>query len=185
AKASAEMESLLRGVNTTMATIEFEPDGTIITANENFQKAMKCNLKEIKGKHHQIFVSHDVLASDDYKTFWSRLASGQSITGVFRRIAKDGSVVWLNAIYNPVFNATGEVVKVVKFANDITKEQEMMAETQGILAGINATMATIEFEPDGTIITANENFQKVMKCRVDEIKGKHHKIFVSKHIQES
>src|SRR5690606_13340849 len=102
-----------------------------------------------------------------------------------RRIAKDGSVVWLNAIYNPVFNSTGEVVKVVKFANDITKEQEMMAETQVILAGINATMATIEFEPDGTIITANENFQKVMKCRVDEIKGKHHKIFVSKHIQES
>lgn len=184
-RASAEMMSILNGINATMATIEFTPDGTILTANANFLKAMKYTLTEIKGKHHRKFVPNEIAASDDYKTFWSRLSSGESIAGVFKRIASDGKTIWLNAIYNPILNADNEVVKVVKFATDITAEQEMQAESKGLINAINATMATIEFTPDGTILTANDNFLKTVKYSLADIKGKHHQKFVPKDILES
>lgn len=106
-----------------MATIEFKPDGTIISANSNFLKTVKYSMPEINGKHHRIFVPQDVLESEEYKTFWARLAGGESLTGVFKRVASTGETVWLNAIYNPIRNSNGEVVKVVKFATDITVEK--------------------------------------------------------------
>jgi methyl-accepting chemotaxis protein len=185
ARAMAEAEGILKGINVTMATIEFAPDGTVITANDNFLKAMKYSLDEIKGKHHRKFVPKEILESEEYKTFWNRLASGKSFTGIFKRISASGDSVWLNAIYNPILDSNGEVIKVVKFATDITAEHEMLAESKGVLSGINATMATIEFKPDGTILTANENFLKVMKYSLSDIKGQHHRKFVPKEILES
>jgi PAS domain S-box-containing protein len=184
-RTSAEMTGIINGIDATMATIEFEPDGTIIKANDNFLKSMKYSLNEIKTKHHRIFAPKEVLESQDYKTFWTRLASGESLTGIFKRVSSTGDTVWLNAIYNPIRNAYGEVIKVVKFATDITEQQEMLAESKGVLKGINATMATIEFQPDGTIITANDNFLKTMNCSLDKIIGKHHKIFVPKEVIDS
>ncbi len=184
-RASAEMMSIVNGINATMATIEFTPEGKVITANNNFLTAMKYKLEQIQGKHHSMFVPAEILNGEEYKTFWSRLASGESFTGVFKRISSDQKIVWLNAIYNPILGANNEVIKVVKFANDITSQQELLAETKGILSGINATMATIEFTPNGEIIQANENFLRVMKYSLDEIKGKHHKIFISDKILHS
>lgn len=183
--ASAEMSGIIAGINATMATIEFTPDGTIITANDNFLKSVKYGLDQIKGRHHRIFVPDEIIDSSDYKTFWSRLAAGEAITGTFKRVSSTGGTIWLNAIYNPIRNARGAVVKVIKFATDITAEQQLLAETKGILEGINATMATIEFKPDGTIINANENFLKSMKYSLEEIKGKHHKMFAPKEVRES
>ncbi|MBT1706350.1 PAS domain-containing protein [Chryseosolibacter indicus] len=177
-RASAEMSSILNGINTTMATIEFTTEGTVLTANTNFLTSMKYRLEDIKGKHHRKFVPQDILESKEYKTFWTTLASGKSITGVFKRIDSAGKTVWLNAIYNPILNAGGEVVKVIKFATDITAEQELIAEMKGIMNGIDATMATIEFTPEGIILNANNNFQKTMKCSLESIRGKHHKMFV-------
>jgi PAS domain S-box-containing protein len=182
ARNAAESQGMLKGINTTMATIEFTPDGYVTNANANFLESMKCTLDEIKGKHHKNFVPKEVQMTSDYETFWSRLASGIPISGIFRRISLKGETVWLNAIYNPIFNEKDEVIKVVKFATDITLEQEMLAENKGILNGINVTMATIEFTPDGTVLTANNNFLKSMKCTLDEIKGKHHRNFVPKHL---
>jgi PAS domain S-box-containing protein len=184
-RASAEMAGIFNGINATMATIEFEPDGTILNANENFLKTVKYSIEKIKGKHHRMFVPHDILESADYKTQWKRLASGESITGIFKRISSVGDTIWLNAIYNPILNANGDVLKVVKFATDITQQQEMLAENRGILGGINATMATIEFKPDGTIVNANEVFLRTMICTLEKIKGKHHKIFAPKDVLDS
>ena len=184
-KTSAEMAGTINGINATMATIEFEPDGTIVKANDNFLHTMKYSLDKIKGKHHRMFAPKEVLESDDYKTFWSRLASGQSITDVFKRISSTGDTVWLNAIYNPIKNANGEVIKVVKFATDITEQQEMLAENKGVLNGINTTMATIEFTPDGLVVSANDNFLNTMKYSLEEIKGKHHRNFVPKILLET
>jgi methyl-accepting chemotaxis protein len=181
----AESKGLLNGINATMATIEFTPDGKIINANSNFLKTMKYPLEEIKNKHHKMFVPKEILESEEYKTFWKRLAKGESMSGIFKRVSSTGESIWLNAIYNPILNATGEVIKVVKFATDITAEQEMLAESKGLLNGINATMATIEFTPDGKIISANSNFLKTMKYPLEEIKNKHHKMFVPKEILES
>ena len=91
----------------------------------------------------------------------------------------------MNAIYNPILNANGDVAKVIKFATDITAEQEMLAEGEGLLKGIDYSMTTIEFKPNGTIIKANANFLKAMNYSLTEIQGKHHKIFVPDTIKKS
>ncbi len=184
-RASAEMKSVLNGINATMATIEFTPDGKVLTANENFLKAMKYSILQIQGKHHRMFVPDDVLQDGSYETFWRRLGSGESITGTFKRKSADNRLVWLNAIYNPIVNEKNEVVKVVKFATDITGEQEQNAEMKGILAGIDAMMATIEFTPNGDVIKANKNFLDVLNYTAAQIDGKHHRIFLPADIANS
>jgi methyl-accepting chemotaxis protein len=185
-RASVEMMGILNGVNATMATIEFTPDGIVLAANSNFLKSMKYKAEtDIRGKHHKQFVPQEILESEDYKTFWRRLASGEAITGIFKRIAGDGKTVWLNAIYNPISDTNNEVIKVVKFATDITSQQELLAESKGVINGINSTMATIEFTPDGKVLTANSNFLKVAKYAIEEIRGKHHRTFVPAEIRDS
>lgn len=184
-RTSAEMKGIVTGINATMATIEFSPNGTILNANENFLVTMKCSLHKIQGMHHRMFVPKDIQESEDYKTQWTRLAAGQSISGTFRRINASGETVWLNAIYNPIYNSNNEVVKVVKFAIDITKQQEILVESRGIMSAINTTMATIEFSPDGHILNANENFLNTVKYSLEKIKGKHHRMFVPNEILES
>jgi len=185
AEAKAETDSVLHGINATMATIEFTPEGNVITANENFTKTMKCTVDEIRGKHHSNFVPKEIKEGDDYRTLWSRLASGVDIKGEFKRINAKGEVVWLNAIYNPIKNADGKVVKVIKFAIDITEQKEAAVDLSARMMGINSTMATIEFTPEGKVLDANDNFLNTMKCTLADIKGKHHKNFVPKSILES
>jgi PAS domain S-box-containing protein len=185
ARTSAEMMSILTGINATMATIEFTPEGYIVTANNNFLTTMSYDLPQIKGKHHSMFVPAEVRATTAYETFWSDLALGKSFTGKFQRTDSKNNTVWLNAIYNPIFDSTGKVSKVVKFASDITGEQELLAERTGVFQGIDATMATIEFTPKGEVIFANTNFLKTMKCTLEQIKARHHKMFVPEDIQHS
>ncbi|MBX2946856.1 MAG: PAS domain-containing protein [Cyclobacteriaceae bacterium] len=181
----AENKGILNGIDSTMATIEFKPDGTIISANHNFLKTVEYSLADISGKHHRMFVPQEIQETPDYKSFWLRLAAGESITGTFKRIASTGKTIWLNAIYNPILNANGDVAKVIKFATDITIEREMLAEGEGLLKGIDYSMITIEFKPNGTIIKANANFLKAMNYSLKEIQGKHHKIFVPDTIKKS
>ncbi len=224
---AAEMNSILNGINATMATIEFTTEGMIVTANKNFLDTMKYSLPQIQGKHHRMFVPEDIRNSDDYKTFWTALANGQSHVNVFKRIDSSGEEVWLNAIYNPILDQDGKVQRVIKLANNVTAEKEKekkvhelleetraneeelrqnmeelsstqehlelrsqeinaaAAEMRSILNGIDATMATIEFTPDGTITAANERFLTLMKCTLADIKGKHHRLFVPKDVAES
>lgn len=185
AKTSEEMQGLLGGINATMATIEFTPQGEVITANENFLETFKYDLGSIVGVHHRKFVPREILESSDYSAFWKNLAAGKSNKGVFKRIASTGKTVWLNAIYNPILNTNGEVIKVVKFATDITSEQETVAQSKGILEGIDSTMATVEFTPDGYVTDANENFLTAMKYNLKDIKGLHHSKFVPEKIKQS
>jgi methyl-accepting chemotaxis protein len=130
-------------------------------------------------------VPNDVLSSNEYQTFWNRLGQGESIKGIFKRISGEDKIVWLNAIYNPILDDNGKVIKVIKFATDITAEQEMIAESKGVIEGINATMAIIEFTPEGKILTANENFLLVMEYNLKEIVGEHHRKFVPPDVQAS
>lgn len=119
-KKEAEMKGVLAAINSSFASIEFTPDGTIITANDNFQKTMGYNLDEIKGKHHRIFCDKEYINSLEYKNFWNELANGKSQKGDFKRIGKSGNEVWLNAAYSPIFDIDGNVVKVLKIATDNT-----------------------------------------------------------------
>ncbi len=175
---TGDSQDLLNVLNFAQAIIEFAPDGTILTANQNFLDAMGYTLDEIKGKHHSLFVDKDYAKSPDYKAFWERLANGEHFTDEFRRFGKGGKEIWIQASYNPVPDKSGHVCKVVKFATDITDARRERTYYQGQIEAIGKAQAVIEFEPDGTIITANQNFLDAVGYTLDEIKGQHHRIFV-------
>ncbi len=174
---TAEQDGKMAAINRAQAVIEFELDGTIITANENFTATVGYSLSEIQGQHHRIFCDSAYTGSPEYTAFWADLAKGEFCVGEFKRLAKDGSEVWINANYNPIFDADGKPYKVVKFATNITDEKLRTAEQDGKMAAINRAQAMIEFELDGTIITANENFTATVGYNLDEIQGQHHRIF--------
>jgi methyl-accepting chemotaxis protein len=170
-------KQVLSALSKSNAVIEFKPDGTIITANKNFCNAMGYALDEIQGKHHSMFADPEYAASEEYTEFWETLKSGEFFSGEYKRFGKNQKDVWIQASYNPVKNSTGKVFKVVKYATDVTDQKLKNADFEGQLNAIGKSNAVIEFELDGTIITANENFCNAMEYALDEIQGKHHSMF--------
>ena len=167
------------------AVIEFKLDGTIITANENFLNAMGYSLGEIEGRHHSMFMPAADRDSERYRAFWAALNRGEYQAGEFKRIGKGGKEVWILASYNPVLDEKGRPFKVVKFATDVTVEKVKNADLAGQIEAIGKSQAVIEFNMDGTIITANANFLAVLGYSLGEIQGKHHSMFVEPAERES
>ena len=175
----SDADAQLAAIGRSLAVIEFAMDGTILTANQNFLKALGYSLDEIKGKKHAMFVPADQRDGADYKAFWAQLNRGEPQATEFKRIAKGGREVWIEASYNPVLDNAGKPVKVVKIATDITaKKIQSMTEASKVSA-ISRAQAVIEFKLDGTIVTANENFCKALGYSLAEIEGKHHSLFVA------
>lgn len=176
----AENIAKVDAIGRAMATIEFNLDGTIVTANDNFLHTVGYSLDEIQGKHHEIFVDSDYAKSTAYADFWKKLRVGEFVSGEFERFDKQGRSVWIQASYNPILNAEGEVTKVVKFASNITEQKNAANQNTAIMDAIGKSQAVIEFEPDGTIIRANSNFLSALGYTLDEIKDQHHSLFVDK-----
>ena len=174
----SDLLAIYNAIDRVQAVIEFNPDGSIIRANDNFLKTLGYSADEVKGGHHRMFCDPNYTNSHEYRAFWAKLNHGDFETGEFRRLGKGGKEVWINASYNPVFDADNKVCKVVKFATDITIEKNRTAEFNGKINGISKSQAMIEFNMDGTIITANENFLKTLGYDLSEIKGRHHRQFV-------
>jgi methyl-accepting chemotaxis protein len=172
-------------IGESQAVIEFNLDGTIITANENFLKALGYTLAEIKGKHHGMFVEPSERDSAAYREFWAKLNRGEYQAAEYKRIGKGGKEVWIEAAYNPVRDTNGKPFKVVKFAIDVTAKKIRSMEYAGKIDAILRAQAVIEFNMDGTIITANENFLKTMGYSLAEIQGKHHSMFAEPALRES
>jgi methyl-accepting chemotaxis protein len=183
--ASNDLRAQLDAINKSQAVIEFTLDGKIIAANENFLKTLGYTLDEIKGQHHSIFVEPAYRGSAEYKAFWAKLGRGEFDSAQYKRIGKDGREVWIQASYNPLFDRSGRPYKVVKFATDITEQKKVMANYEGQIAAIDKVQAVIEFTLDGVVLGANENFLKVLDYGLDEIKGKHHSMFVEPAYRES
>jgi methyl-accepting chemotaxis protein len=173
-----ELESQLAAIGSTMAVTQFSLDGRILGANENILKLLGYRLDEVQGQHHGIFVDALHRSSPEYKQFWDKLGRGEHDAGQYKRLSKDGREVWLQAAYHPVFNASGKLCKVVEYVSDITEEKVRSANLEGQLAAINRVMGVIEFSLDGRILAANDNFLKMLGYRIDEVKGKHHSLFV-------
>jgi methyl-accepting chemotaxis protein len=171
--------AITEALDKSHAVIEFTPQGQIINANQNFLSAMQYSLSEIVGQHHSMFVESAERNSEDYRQFWPSLARGDFKQSEYKRIKKSGEVIWLQATYNPINDNSGNVVKVIKFATDISKDKLRNIDYEGKLDAISKSQAIIEFNPDGTIITANENFCGAIGYRLEEIAGKHHSMFVS------
>ncbi|HTY65511.1 MAG TPA: PAS domain-containing methyl-accepting chemotaxis protein [Alphaproteobacteria bacterium] len=176
--AGRDKAALLAALNKSQAIIEFKPDGTILTANQNFLSAMGYTLQEIKGRHHSMFVEPAYKDSAEYREFWAKLARGEYQAAQYKRLAKGGREVWIEATYNPIFDRRGRTSKVVKFATDISQQKAVYADLFGKVEAIGRSQAVIEFNLDGTVITANQNFLAVMGYTLEEIKGRHHSIFV-------
>ncbi|MFN3856198.1 MAG: PAS domain-containing methyl-accepting chemotaxis protein [Caulobacter sp.] len=128
----SDADAIIAALSRSQAMIEFHPDGTIIRANDNFYAAMGYAPHEVEGAHHRMFVDPDYGASAEYAAFWRTLNSGQFLADRFHRLGKGGREIWLQATYNPVFDEDGRLVKVVKFASDITAAQqaELAAEAE-------------------------------------------------------
>jgi methyl-accepting chemotaxis protein len=189
-KEDAELELAdLRGksnaIDKSQAVIEFALDGTILSANDNFLNAVGYSLDEVVGQHHRMFVDEVQRQSREYKDFWARLGRGEYQTGEYKRVAKGGRDVWIQGAYNPIFDAKGKPFKVVKYATDVTQQKLANADFTAQIAAIGKSQAVIEFELDGTIRCANDNFLKAMGYTIEELKGRHHGLLVDENHRQS
>ncbi|MCJ2088773.1 PAS domain-containing methyl-accepting chemotaxis protein [Methylobacterium sp. E-005] len=172
------MTSKLEALDRSQAVIEFNLDGTILTANKNFCDALGYQLEDIRGQSHAHLVDPAYRDSEAYRAFWTTLRNGTFQAGEFKRIGRDGREVWLQATYNPILGRGGKPVRVVKFASDVTEQVRRTIEYEGQIKAINRSQAVIEFGVDGTILTANDNFLTVMGYRLAEVVGRHHSLFI-------
>jgi len=174
----ADYRGQIAAIDRAQAVIEFDMDGTVREINENFVRAMGYSRADVIGKHHSQFVDPALAASSEYRGFWSKLGRGESEVGTYKRVAKGGREVWLQASYNPIPDASGKPFKVVKYASDVTAQMTRNADFEGQLAAINRGQSVVEFDLDGTVRKANDNFARVMGYTPGEVAGKHHSMFV-------
>ena len=182
---NAYFEGQINAIGKSQAVIEFNVDGIIQWANDNFLNTVGYTLDEIKDKHHRMFVDKETRGSEEYSQFWADLKKGKFFSGEFKRINKAGEEIWIQASYNPILDMDGNVFKVVKYATNITEEKLRTAYFEGQISAIGKSQAVIEFDMDGMVINANENFLNTLGYTLDEIKGKHHSMFVDQETRNS
>ncbi len=175
----ADPSSVMNALDKSQAIIEFDPNGTIINANDNFLNTLGYSLPEIKGRHHRTFVDDEYGNSEEYQHFWQSLRDGKFQAAQYKRIGKNGREIWIQATYNPLVDASGKTFKIVKFASDITNSVVRTKEA------FDRVQALIYFTPDGTIQDANENFLTCTGYGLHEIKGQHHRMFCDPTYTES
>lgn len=176
---SAHLQSQVNAISRSNAVIEFELDGTIVSANENFLATVGYELKDVVGKHHQIFVGNDYAASDEYREFWASLGRGEVRSGVFHRFAKGGErEIWLQATYNPILGPDGEPWRVIKYAVDVTEDTQRAADFRGQVEAIDKSQVVIELSLDGRILHTNEVARDLLGYGLGELRGQHDRVFV-------
>lgn len=167
------------------AVIEFRPDGTVLRANENFLNTMGYSEREVVGQHHRMFVAPEDAESPEYAAFWNDLKAGAFKSAEYRRFAKGGREIWIEATYNPVLNRAGKVERIVKLAVDVTARRIQRFDFESQIEAINQSQAIIEFAMDGTILKANAVFEAFMGYRGEDLVGAHHSLFCDKDYVES
>jgi len=180
-----ELNRKIEAISRSQAIIEFDTQGYILTANANFLNTMGYSLDDIKGKHHRIFCDASYTETPEYSVFWESLEKGTIQSGEYKRINKKGDYVWISASYDPITDPSGKTYKIVKYATDITKNKIKNADFEGKIEAINRSQAVIEFDLNGYILFANDNFLKAVGYDLDEILGQHHKLFCEKEHVDS
>ncbi len=169
---------MINAVGRSRAVVEYTMDGRILNGNENFLKLLGYRLEEIRDLHYGSLLDANDRRSTETRLLWEGLNRGDFFSGQYKLIHKDSRPVWIQATYNPVFDGDGKPYKVAVFASDITVSKQMGADYQSMMEAVSKSQAMIEYELDGTILNANENFLNLISFKLDEIKGKHHRIFV-------
>ena len=174
---AARTAALLAALEHVQAVVEFDLEGRVLRANSLFLDLMGYSANEVLGQHHRMFCPPEVTASESYRALWEGLRAGQVREDVFLRVTKAGKPVWLQASYNPVRDAEGRTVGVVKLATDITAQRAQQADFEGKIAAIHRVQAVIEFDLTGRILDANTNFLDTFGYGREEVVGQHHRMF--------
>ncbi|MCA9446901.1 MAG: PAS domain S-box protein, partial [Candidatus Omnitrophica bacterium] len=172
----ADYSGQVKAINKSQAVIEFNLDGTIIQANDNFLKTLGYSSEEVVGKHHRMFVQPDYANSPAYQEFWASLNRGEFQSDQFKRIGKGGKEVWIQATYSPITDPDGNIFKVIKYATDITKQVEMKEFGDWMSSIVESLPNNIIFcDLDFNIKYMNERSLKTLKtiesllpCRADD-----------------
>ena len=176
---------LLTAIDRSMAIIEFDLDGTVLDANDNFLKTMRYSREAIVGQKHKMFCQPDYVRGADYTQLWSKLRAGEFVADTFCRVAGDGGMVWLEASYNPVRDSSGRPLKIIKYALDVTEKVEADSEAQNKLQAIDRAMGVIEFDLKGNILRANQNLTRLVGYEETELVGKHHRMLCPEDVARS
>jgi methyl-accepting chemotaxis protein len=170
------LQAIVDAIREHVAVIEFTPEGEILDANELFLKLSGYPLEELQGQHHRILCDPTYTKSPEYAAFWHALAQGTPQRGTFARRAKSRNRIWLEASYFPVRDGSGRIHRIVKTASDVTEATNLRNDERAVLQALDRSQAVIEFTPQGEIITANDNFLRVMGYSLDQIQGQHHRM---------
>lgn len=168
----------IAAIHRSQAVVEFDLDGTILSANNIFLEAVGYTLAEIQGQHHSLLVDEPTRNTSEYREMWQRLGRGEFVSGEFQYVGKAGRDVYIRGVYSPIVDKQGKPFKVVQYASDVTQSRLRNADYQGQVAAIGRVQAVIEFGLDGAILNANDNFLRAMGYRIDEVRGRHHSMFV-------
>jgi methyl-accepting chemotaxis protein len=182
---ATEAAGQIAAINRAQAVITFDLEARVLDANENFLSLMGYRLDELVGQKHMTMVRPQDADSAAYAQFWDRLRAGEVMAGKFRRIARDGREVWIEASYNPIFDAHGKPIKIIKFATDITAARARSADDAAICAAIGLAQAVISFDGQGNILDANGLFLRAMGYTIEDIKGRQHRMFLDKAYADS
>ncbi|WP_018680642.1 methyl-accepting chemotaxis protein [Actinokineospora enzanensis] len=174
---NAEFEGKVTAIDRAQAAIEFDLEGRILEANDNFLDLMGYTRGQVIGQHHRMFVESDYATTVDYQVFWERLGRGEHNAGEFKRVGRNGTEIWIQATYNPIFDLDGRPYKVVKYAMDVTEAKLRNSEFKGKVDAIGRAQAVIEFDLDGNVLDANDNFLRTLGYSLREIVGQHHSVF--------
>lgn len=163
----------------SQAVIELGLDGTVVHANQRFLDLVGYSEREVIGYHHSMFVLGDENETSEHEDLWKRLRAGHFTVGEFCRIRKSGERVWLRSVYCPVLDDQGHPYRILKFAADVTETRRRDADFAGQIAAIRRSQAYIEFGLDGYIVDANDIFLEIMGYKIEQIKGRHHSLFIA------
>ncbi|MFT5821149.1 MAG: PAS domain S-box-containing protein [Crocinitomix sp.] len=174
-----ELRSQFDAIDKSNAIIEFDLKGNILKANKNFLNLVGYQEKEIKNKHHSMFLDADYSKSDKYKKFWESLRAGEFIAGEFSRLDKNGKLLWINGSYNPIYDGDGELIKVMKIAIDITDRKNSLLQIDQQVVSLNEAAIVSETDAEGNITFINEMFCKISKFSEKELLGNNHRMLKS------
>ncbi|PKE31619.1 chemotaxis protein [Rahnella sp. AA] len=172
-------------IQQTVPMIAFTPEGVVLEVNDLFLNSMGYSRDEVIGQPHRIFCTPEFVASDAYRLHWEGLRQGKSVSGNIKRVQKGGNLIWLEATYIPVKNKLGKVTEIIKIASDVSERINESHEHQGIFQALDRSMALITFTPEGHVISANNNFLKVMGYSLQQIKGHAHAMFCTPQYRDS
>ncbi|MCU0439715.1 MAG: PAS domain S-box protein [Raineya sp.] len=161
-------------IASTLVEAEYDMEGRLVNANGQFLAKLKYKLSEIKGKNHRILLDTQSSYSEEYLKFWDNLRAGKTQIGEYKRVAKDGSEIWLRATYVPIPNRNDELYKVTCLAFDVTEEKQRVIDYQGQVEALRRSSLVIEFDLQGFIIDANNAILNLFKYDKEDLINKHY-----------